>query len=63
MFRQVGIGATYMGGSCTQTKDSVLSSIERGRLRILYITPEFYQNSPEFVDQIRQCRARAAILI
>uniref|UniRef100_A0A183CD64 DNA helicase n=1 Tax=Globodera pallida TaxID=36090 RepID=A0A183CD64_GLOPA len=49
---QAGVDAAYFGGN--QTKESIFDSIKRGRLRILYITPEAYQSTPDFIRKIHE---------
>uniref|UniRef100_A0A914GXA3 ATP-dependent DNA helicase n=1 Tax=Globodera rostochiensis TaxID=31243 RepID=A0A914GXA3_GLORO len=49
---QAGVDAAYFGGN--QTRESIFDSIKRGRLRILYITPEAYQSTPDFIRKIHE---------
>ncbi|KAL3076253.1 hypothetical protein niasHS_013524 [Heterodera schachtii] len=47
-----GVEAAYLGGN--QSREAIFDSIKRGRLRILYITPEAYQSNPDFIQNIHE---------
>lgn len=54
-FREAGIEAEYLASNKSISKDSILNLLETNKLKILYITPEMYQNSDQFIDKIKQC--------